>query len=287
MVKTVATRVMWLGRATVFLVGLAVILALVFGMTSAAFGANGDFLKLGSLKNVATNTTALVGKVAAGSALSVKNPSGGSALDLQVGDPAADPATKNTAPMKVNSQARVTNLNSDELDGNSSSAFLGAGQKAADSDKLDGIDSTNFVQENSTSFVHGNGTAYQGAVDVVPGSTSNLILDTQDPQIGLQYACPSDVTTNGTVYVLNRTFVQSSQTVRLFSDNGSTDPSYQSLDSGQVHSEAAAANGEHLTFRVQASGPKLVTIDVFSVHDPAGRVFPGDCHVDAQAFVTR
>jgi hypothetical protein len=189
--------------------------------------------------------------------------------------------------MKVNSQARVTNLNSDELDGNSSSAFLGAGQKAADSDKLDGIDSTNFVQENSTSFVHGNGTAYQGAVDVVPGSTSNLILDTQDPQIGLQYACPSDVTTNGTVYVLNRTFVQSSQTVRLFSDNGSTDPSYQSLDSGQVHSEAAAANGEHLTFRVQASGPKLVTIDVFSVHDPAGRVFPGDCHVDAQAFVTR
>lgn len=123
MVRSAASKIMWVGKATAFLVGLAVILALVFGAASAALGANGDFLKLGNLRNVATNTTALVGKVATGSSLTVKNPSGGSALDLQVGDPSALPSTKNTPPLKVNSEAKVANLNSDELDGKDSSEF--------------------------------------------------------------------------------------------------------------------------------------------------------------------
>jgi hypothetical protein len=34
-----------------------------------------------------------------------------------VGDPAADPATKAVAPMKVDSQAKVANLNADTVDG--------------------------------------------------------------------------------------------------------------------------------------------------------------------------
>jgi hypothetical protein len=40
MVKSTVSKVMWVGRATVFMVGIAVILALVFGVASAAFGAN-------------------------------------------------------------------------------------------------------------------------------------------------------------------------------------------------------------------------------------------------------
>jgi len=114
---------MWVGRATVFFVGLSVILALMLGLASTALGANGDFLRLESLKNVATKTTALVGKAATGSSLIVKNPSGGSALDLQVGDLTVDPATKNTAPMKVNSQAKVADLNADQLDGVGATQF--------------------------------------------------------------------------------------------------------------------------------------------------------------------
>jgi hypothetical protein len=47
MLRNAARKVMWVGRATVFLVGLAVILALVLGAASAAFGANGDFFKVG------------------------------------------------------------------------------------------------------------------------------------------------------------------------------------------------------------------------------------------------
>ena len=62
MVRSAVSKVMWVGRATVFLVGLSVILALLFGVASAAFGSNGDALKLGQ-GNVATKLTALGGKL--------------------------------------------------------------------------------------------------------------------------------------------------------------------------------------------------------------------------------
>ncbi len=111
-----ASKVMWVGRATVFMVGLSVTLALVFGVASAALAGNLDPLKIGSLKNVATKTTQLVGKVATGSAFVVKNPSGGSALDLQV--------NAGQAPMSVNADAgTATNLSADKLDGKDSADF--------------------------------------------------------------------------------------------------------------------------------------------------------------------
>jgi len=86
MVGNAASKVMWVGRTTVFLVGLAVILALVFGVASTALGANGGGFILGKAANTATKVTGLIGKVATGSALVVKNPSGGSALDLRGGE---------------------------------------------------------------------------------------------------------------------------------------------------------------------------------------------------------
>jgi len=43
----------------------------------------------------------------------------GSALDLRMGDPAAVPAKKTVAPMKVDSQEKVLNLDSDGFDGKS------------------------------------------------------------------------------------------------------------------------------------------------------------------------
>jgi hypothetical protein len=45
MIRSVVGKVMWVGRATVFLVGLAVTLALVFGVATAALGADRDFFK--------------------------------------------------------------------------------------------------------------------------------------------------------------------------------------------------------------------------------------------------
>ncbi len=93
--------------------GLALVMALVLGATSVALAGNLDPLRIGSLKNVATKTTQLVGKVATGSAFVVKNPSGGSALDLQV--------NADQAPLTVNADAgTATNLSADELDGKDS-----------------------------------------------------------------------------------------------------------------------------------------------------------------------
>ena len=42
--RSAFSKVMWVGRATVFLVGLAVVLALVFGAATTALGATGGTL---------------------------------------------------------------------------------------------------------------------------------------------------------------------------------------------------------------------------------------------------
>jgi hypothetical protein len=169
MLKSMASKVMWMGRATVFLVGLAVTMALVFGVASTALGANGDFLKVGSAKNIATRATTLVGK-ATGSALVVKNPTGGSALGLQV--------DAGQAPLTVDADAgTATNLDADELDGQDSSEFLGKMQKAADSETLDGMDSTHFVRGLS-------GTVQVDPPSVEPGSCAVAGIQVQGVNAG-------------------------------------------------------------------------------------------------------
>ncbi len=113
MLRSVGSKVAWVGRTASMVFGLALVLALVVGVSSAALAGNLDPLKIGSLRNVATNTTALVGKVASGEALVVKNPSGGSALGLQV--------NAGKAPLTVNADAgKATNLDADKLDGKDS-----------------------------------------------------------------------------------------------------------------------------------------------------------------------
>jgi hypothetical protein len=119
MLRSAASKVMWVGRATVFVVGLAVILALVLGVATTAFGANGDALKLGQ-GNVATKITALGGALGVnGPMLKLVNKNAGTddtALRLEV-----DPGE---APMSVNSSTRVDSLNADQLDGQDSSQFV-------------------------------------------------------------------------------------------------------------------------------------------------------------------
>jgi hypothetical protein len=104
MLRSTASKAMWVGRATVFFVGLAVILALVFGVTSMALGANGNPFILGKAANTASNVTGLV-KNGAGPALRLKVDSG--------------------PPLAVNSSAQVANLNADQLDGLDSTDLQG------------------------------------------------------------------------------------------------------------------------------------------------------------------
>jgi hypothetical protein len=107
------------------LVGLAVILALVFGVASRAMGANGESLIIGNgladtVKNIATLPTKLTMQgTESGPALQVtqqSNNPGASGVDVTV------PTGK--APLTVNSTAgKATNLNADRIDGKDSTEF--------------------------------------------------------------------------------------------------------------------------------------------------------------------
>lgn len=121
MARTAFSKALRIGRATALAVGVAVMLAMVVGVTSRAFGANGDPWTLGQ-GNVATAITVL------GGALGVDGPMvrlinnnadpDDTALELRV--------QAGEAPMTVNSNTRVANLNADRLDGKDSGGFVAA-----------------------------------------------------------------------------------------------------------------------------------------------------------------
>jgi hypothetical protein len=119
MLKSVASKVMWVGRATVFLVGLAVILALVLSVTSAALAGTGvgATFNLGQ-KNTVNRISQLLGSTDNALLRIVNNNAGtnATALDLRV-----EPGL---TPMKVNSSTQVSNLNADLVDGRSASSFV-------------------------------------------------------------------------------------------------------------------------------------------------------------------
>jgi hypothetical protein len=124
MVRSTVKKVMWMGRATVFLVGLAVILALMFGVASRALAGTGvgGVFNLGVTNTVNAITTLVSGGAGVGPAgpmLRIDNNSTNSAataLELLV-----EPGK---APMKVNSTAgKATNLNADKVDGREASSF--------------------------------------------------------------------------------------------------------------------------------------------------------------------
>ncbi len=117
MLRSAASKVIWVGRATVFMVGLAVILALLFGVVTTAAAHTDVDNKLFHLdhNNVATTFTKLTGNLA-GPVLRVDNNGSGPALYLGVG---AD-----KPPLTVKAGAgTATNLSADKLDGLDSSAF--------------------------------------------------------------------------------------------------------------------------------------------------------------------
>lgn len=237
MFRSAAGKVMWVWRATVFLVGLSVILALLFGVATTAMGANGSPFLLGK-KNVETAISTLVNK------------GPGPALNLVVG--------ANQPPMKVNSSAKVANLNADGLDG-----------------------------KDSTQFVQGTGSVERGQVAVPAGVNNQTILTLSNPDIRLSYYCPSDVLQNGALMLTNT----GSENLNVLSDRA-TDSSQpvqyrvvppESEDIGGFNQpqRTTAAAGDHLTIGVQ--GQSQATINVFTVHRPNSN----DCHVQAQAVVSR
>ncbi|CAN5300415.1 hypothetical protein BH18ACT10_BH18ACT10_03960 [soil metagenome] len=146
MSKSIFSKVMWVGRATVFTVGLAVTLALMLGVATAALAAvPGDPFRLGELNKI-DQLSQLVGDVD-GAMLEIINESSGlnaTALDLQV--------NAKRPPMKVNSGTRVSNLNADRLDNKTAADFYYNSETVADSEKLDGIDSIEFFTQRTNTY---------------------------------------------------------------------------------------------------------------------------------------
>jgi hypothetical protein len=118
MLRSVGSKVAWVGRTASMVFGLALVLALVFGVASMALGANGQAWILGQ-NNAATAVTKLAGAAGVdGPMLQLINnnaEANDTALELRV--------QAGEAPMSVNSGTKVANLNSDQLDGKDQSAF--------------------------------------------------------------------------------------------------------------------------------------------------------------------
>jgi hypothetical protein len=113
-------------------------LALFITLGGVGYAATGGNFILGQA-NTATTPSSLAAPIAGGKALQLTNTSatgGSTALGLTVG--------AGKSPFTVNSSGKVTNLNADRLDSLDSTTFLRTTGKAADSDKLDGFDSSAF-----------------------------------------------------------------------------------------------------------------------------------------------
>jgi hypothetical protein len=152
MLRSAASKVMWVGRATVFMVGLAVILALVLGAASAAFGANGDFFKVGR-DNFA-------------SAVSVLDKSGaGPALRLLV---------DSGPPLAVNSSSKVSRLNADKLDGLDASQ-LGGLSGVTQVEQQGGVNDS--VDSKTTSATCPDGTVAIAGGGRIQGFTNAAAID--------------------------------------------------------------------------------------------------------------
>ncbi len=112
MFRDVASKVAWVGRTASMVFGLALVLALLLGIATMALAAvPGDPFKLGQMNRIDDAVTTLIGSHS-GPMMVVDNDSeaqAARALDLRV--------EPNRAPMRVNSDSRVTNLNADKLDG--------------------------------------------------------------------------------------------------------------------------------------------------------------------------
>ena len=141
-----------------FLVGLSVILALIFGAATMAMGADGKPFLLGK-KNVASAVSKLV-KSGVGPALSLTVDSG--------------------PPMAVNSSTKVTNLNADKVDGLEGASFIQGGGRASQGKVAIPAGSSATILQTSDPAVNvlytcpSNPMSQSRRLDIVEGETESL-----------------------------------------------------------------------------------------------------------------
>ena len=109
LLRSVVRKILWVGRTASTVFGLALVLALLFGVATMALAGTGvgDTFNLGK-QNTVNKISSLIGS-ASSAMLKIDNNGSGPALALQV-----EPGH---APMTVNSDSKVANLNADKVDG--------------------------------------------------------------------------------------------------------------------------------------------------------------------------
>src|SRR5436190_12339157 len=141
---------------------IVALLGVFLGLGGVGVAATGGNFILGQSNTAGAKTSLTAGM--SDRALAITNLSKGSsatALGLNV-----DPRRP---PLIVNSSTKVANLNSDQLDGRDSTNFLPKSGKAADSAKLDGIDSSGLIQ--------GTGKHYQQRITLDTNTVTGTALD--------------------------------------------------------------------------------------------------------------
>src|SRR5829696_5585621 len=268
-----------LGKGKVTVLAVTVALVLTTGTAALAGTGGGAAFNLGKINTVNALST-LVGSTAS-SMLKVDNDGTGTALDLQVGSSGTPPDQKTAPPMKVDSQAKITNLNADELDGQDASDFLPAYGKAQNSFHADGADNADKLDGwSSEDFIKGHGRAYHTAIALSPGLFYGVLGTDQgrSPEVAIGFACPTNLSNTGLLRFTNN----GADTVNVFYDVGETNPGYKSLGpDGDYFDLPTHPDGEFVTYQVQGAG--VATIEVFTVNRPN----PSNCHVQTQTLITR
>ena len=181
--KTILKRTIWLGRGAATVMGLAMLLALIMGLASTALAGTGIGARFDLGKtNVVNAASSLVGNVN-GPVLTVKNQNGTGSDNVPLSLETTDIGFIPPPPMKVDSFTKVERLNADLLDGVSQEQFLRSGGKAADADRLDGKDSTEFLPRKTYTKT-GPGVLAQSTPRDLQGSAS---CDPGDPALSGGY----------------------------------------------------------------------------------------------------
>src|SRR4028119_780369 len=113
MIRSITAKAAWVGRTASMVFGLALVMALVFGMASTAMSATGNAFIIGK-GNTASTVSKLTANVAGPALLLVNNSTAAAATALNLTVPAGK------APLTVNAAAgTATNLSADKVDGKS------------------------------------------------------------------------------------------------------------------------------------------------------------------------
>jgi len=147
--------------------------------------------------------------------------------------------SKSGAIRVINAASQTCTSKETQLRWKDGSTLLGKNEKAADSDKLDGL--------NSTDFIKGSGAVISNEGPFINPSHHWLFDPSQEQQLGfnLNYYCPGNSNGEGQLDFYN---MSTSNTVHLLWDDGSANPFYTTVTpQDEVYWWITNPTGEHIT----------------------------------------